>query len=154
MNIDLKELNYKDDITIDTKVSFPKEYYESSKIKGLNDIEVSGRIFYDEADNYYATINVSGDMLLEDSITLEEVSYPLDFTIDDNIPETCINKQNTLDLLEFLWQNIVLEVPIRYTKSDAHNMKGDHWEVIDSENVKGVASPELAKLKDYYEGGE
>ena len=154
MNIDLKELNYKDCIIIDTEVSFPNEYYENSKVRDLNNVKVDGRIAYDDTDEYYAMLNVSGEMILEDSVTLEDVSFPFDFEIDDNIPSNCINKQNILDLLELLWENIVLEVPIAYSKSDAKNLKGDHWEVVDSENVKEEINPELAKIKDYYEGGE
>ena len=45
--------------------------------------------------------------------------------------------QNSLDLEEVLWQNIVLEVPIRVTKTDKTNKtKGDGWELYDEFSKK------------------
>ena len=54
--------------------------------------------------------------------------------------------------MEFLWQNIILEVPIRYTKSDADNLSGDNWQVINGDEEK--IDPRMQKLYDYYKGGE
>ena len=59
-----------------------------------------------------------------------------------------------LDIMELLWQNIVLEVPIRYTKSDADNLKGDNWEVLNAEEKQEEIDPRMQKLLDYYKGGE
>jgi uncharacterized metal-binding protein YceD (DUF177 family) len=57
--------------------------------------------------------------------------------------------------MEFLWQNIVLEVPIRYTKSDADNLKGDNWQVISDNNNEEEIDPRMQKLYDYFnKGGE
>jgi len=88
-----------------------------------------------------------------DSVTLEEIPYEFDFIIDDVVDETCINEQNMLDIMELLWENIVLEVPIRYTKSDAEDLKGDNWEVL-SDNKEDKIDPRMQKLYDYYKGGE
>ena len=71
-------------------------------------------------------------MKICDSISLEEIFYPFDFIIDDEITDFIQNDQNNLDIMEFLWQNIVLEVPIRYTLCDAEKLKGDNWRVLSS----------------------
>ena len=36
-------------------------------------------------------------------------------------------KQNMLDIIELLWENIILEVPISLTKSPNLELKGDGW---------------------------
>ena len=92
-------------------------------------------------------------MYLPDSVTLDKIPYNLDFDIDEVLDEVQ-NNQNTLDIMELLWQNIVLEVPIRYTKSDADNLKGDNWQVINEDEVKEEIDPRLQKLTEYNEGGE
>ena len=51
---------------------------------------------------------------------------------DDEITDFIEKNQNALDINEFLWQNIVLEVPIRYTLCDAEKLKGDNWRVLSS----------------------
>ena len=67
-------------------------------------------------------------MELLDSVTLEPITYDFSFTINDNLVDYLENSENLLDIKEFLWQNIVLEMPIRYTKSDADNLKGDNYD--------------------------
>ena len=45
--------------------------------------------------------------------------------------------QNKLDLKEFLWENIVLEVPIVATKNNKlSKTKGEFWEVRDENSKK------------------
>ena len=56
--------------------------------------------------------------------------------------------------MELLWQNIVLEVPIRYTQSDADNLKGDNWQVIKEDEETNKIDPRLQKLCEYNKGGE
>lgn len=50
--------------------------------------------------------------------------------------------QNMLDIIEFLWENIVLEVPIRVTGSAGVNMKGNGWE-LNSKNEDDGLDPSL-----------
>ena len=76
-------------------------------------------------------------MTILDSVSLEEINYPFDFEIDEEITDFIKNSQNCLDIMEFLWQNIVLEVPIRYTLCDADNLKGDNWCMISNNNEGG-----------------
>ena len=155
MEINLNDLSYKNKILIDDIISFPKEYLKNSDIQKLDNICIKGFLYQNEVNEYIANINVSGQMNLLDSITLKEIPYYFAFTIDDIIPENCINEQNMLDIMELLWQNIVLEEPIRYTKSDADNLKGDNWQVLSDNNKEEKIDPRMQKLYDYYnKGGE
>ena len=74
-------------------------------------------------------------MVLEDAITLEPINHHFKFKINDVISSLGeeINKsleksQNTLDINELLWENIVLEVPISVTNDKNVDLKGNGWE--------------------------
>ena len=151
MKISLNDLYYKDKIIIDEDITFDKSYYDNSEILDLKDIYVNGYIYQNSLDEYEAKLNLKGKMYLKDSNTLDKVEYEFNTDIDDIIDKNLINNQNMLEFSEFLWENIVLEVPIRYTKSDLEKVKGDNWEVKDSEDNKNLP---LEKLKDLYKGGE
>lgn len=153
MKIDLATLNYKD-IDIDEDINYPESFLEGSKILELEKVHASGKIFQDDLDQINIRISVSGIMYLEDSVTLEKIPKDFTFDIDEVLEQNEQNNQNTLDIMELLWQNIVLEVPIRYTKSDAQNLKGDNWEVLSENAKKEEIDPRLQKLTEYYKGGE
>ena len=73
-------------------------------------------------------------MIIEDSISLEPVQYPFSINYDDIIEENCKKNENTLDIFSFLWENIVLEVPLQFTKvEDFSKFRGDGWKLV-SEN--------------------
>lgn len=154
MKINLNELSYKDKIEIDTNVEFNDEYLKASPIKKLENVHAKGFFFQNNAQEYKCNLEVNGIMYLLDSITLEEIPYKFAFNLEENLDEVLENNQNMLDIIELLWQNIVLEVPIRYTQSDAGNMKGDNWKVINESSREKEIDPRMQKLYDYYKGGE
>ena len=151
MKIDLSVLNYKDKIEIDESFSYEEEYLKLSNIIKLDDVKLVGYIYQNNIDEYICKLHVKGVMILPDSITLEPLEKPFEMNLDEVVNDIVKNKQNTLDLKEYLWENIVLEVPIRFTKSDAKNLKGDNWQVIDKESY---IDPRLEKLNELYKGGE
>ena len=153
MKIDLNELSYKDKIDIDETFSYNKDELSTSSIQKLDNVKVKGYIRLNAAEEYEINIDVNGSMELLDSVTLEPITYDFSFTINDNLVDYLENSENLLDIKEFLWQNIVLEVPIRYTKSDADNLKGDHWKVINESEEKKI-DPRLEKLNELFKGGE
>ena len=52
------------------------------------------------------------------------------------------NFENTLDILDVLWQNIVLEVPLRFTNvNDYSKFKGEGWKLLSEEDVKTSNNP-------------
>ena len=154
MKINLSELSYKDKIEINEDFNFSEEYLGATEIKKLNNVHAKGIIYQNDIDEYKCNIEVEGEMILLDSVTLDQIPYKFAFILDDNIDETCINNQNVLDIMELLWENIVLEVPIRYTQSDAENLKGDNWKVLSDEFAEDQIDPRMQKLYDYYKGGE
>ena len=135
--INLQELNYKDEIILNEKVLIPKEYYEKMDITNLSKIKVKGNIKLDEEDNYLIDLAISGVMTLHDSLTYDLVDYP--FTI--KIEETLENSLKTLDLNEFLWHYIVLEVPLRLTNSEMQSINNEHYRVISEEEYNRKNNP-------------
>lgn len=138
-----------DSIDIEEVYSFDEEYLEDSEIKRLDNIKVSGRIYKDSDELFYVDINVSGEMCLEDSISLELVNYQFSIEINEKLEEFLTNNENTLDIMEFLWQNIVLEVPLRYTNVDnISKYSGDGWKLIDESDTKKTNNPFESLLND------
>lgn len=144
----------------DEEIDIPKSYYENTSIKGLSSIKVVGNIKYNVIDEVVINLDVNGEMELVDAITNELVKYPFSIKIDENLAEIDENdakylekSQNTLDIIEFLWENIVLEVPIRVTRSTGVSLHGDGWQLNEDEN-KDKIDPRFQKLDEFFKGGE
>lgn len=138
-------------IAIHEKFSLDKSAYHHPEIIELSDILIDGDIITrDGRDAFIGTIK--GSMILLDSISLEEVSYPFEVDFDDYLPENYINNENTLDIFGFLWENIVLEVPLRFTKvQDLSKYHGDGWRMIREEERRNENNPFLELLNDFEE---
>lgn len=142
MQIDLNKLIYQDKILIDETIDYSKEYLENTDIISLNNVKVQGSIYVDYEKNNVIELNACGTMILTDAITTDPVPY--DFTIE--IAENLENSLKTLDLIEFLWHYIVLEIPIRYSTSDAQELKDKYANVYLEEEVREVNNP----FKDFF----
>lgn len=128
------DLNFNDSYKLNEVVNIPKTYFENSSVKKLDNIKVEGKLYYDSEDNLYADVVISGNMVLADDISLEEVLYPFSIEYNDILDENLKNNQNTLDLFEFLWENIVLEVPLKFTKvTNLSEFHGDGWKLVSEE---------------------
>lgn len=142
MNIDLTALHSHvvDKIDITNVYTIPEDYFGTTGVKKLADIKVNGYVYLspseDDIEQEVDSINckIEGNMIIEDSISLEPVEYPFSIIYDDIIEENCKKNENTLDIFSFLWENIVLEVPLQFTKvEDFSKFRGDGWKLV-SEN--------------------
>lgn len=152
MIIDLSKIDEKGQ-NIDLVVSFDENYLKNTAIQELNNVVVKGRIFYDVTSEVIIDVNVKGKMVLLDAIDLEPIDYPFNININESVSENSEEfcrifekTSNILDIKNFLWQNIVLEVPIRVVRDTNKSIfkEGDGWELID-ENTKKV-DPRLSPL--------
>lgn len=152
MIIDLSKVDEKGQ-NIDLVVSFDENYLKNTAIQELNNVVVKGRIFYDVTSEVIIDVNVKGKMVLLDAIDLEPIDYPFNININESVSENSEEfcrifekTSNILDIKNFLWQNIVLEVPIRVVRDTNKSIfkEGDGWELID-ENTKKV-DPRLSPL--------
>ena len=142
MEIDLNKLIYEDRIDIDEVISYSNDYIKNTDIIELNDVNVKGNISKDYEENIIINLNVLGTMYLEDAITLEKVPYKFSIEIEENLE----NSLKTLDLIEFLWHYIVLEIPIRYTTSDTEELKSTYEDVYSEDEVRNENNP----FKDFF----
>lgn len=135
MKIDLFKLNNFNEVFIDEDIAFAEEYYIDSDIRDVKNFHVKGNIMIDYEDFIVTDLVLTGELILPCAVTLDDVLYPIEVKMEENIGkfEDFYNKnKNTLDILPFIWENIVTEVPIRVVKEDIGDIKlsGDGWEVV------------------------
>ena len=160
MDIDLSLLHSKtkEEIDITNTYTIPKEYYESTIVENAENIKVTGKVYMnssiDDADEEedYIKAKIEGDIILTDSISLEPVSYPISIDFDDILEQNCKKDENTLDIFQFLWENIVLEIPLQFTKvKDLSKFHGDGWRLVSEEDFKIENNPFTDLLENYKE---
>ena len=158
MVIDLTKLMYRevDSIPIDAELEIPKDYLNND-IRDISKVKVLGEIT-DEGELFDVSLNIKCDLTLICSISLKDVKYPVDINIDEIIGENGENLEefdkiinNSIDLLPIIWQNILLEVPIKVVSPDVkeENIYGDGWKFITKEEENKEIDPRLSKLKDF-----
>ena len=159
MNIDITKLksNILDQIDIDQEVIIDKELLDETEIIELKNTYVKGYITKDDINEFNLTVRVYGTMVLPCSVSLKPTNHDFDFEIDDNINKlleelgkTLKNDENTIDIFPIIWENILMEIPMRIVNEDIHDVKlqGDGWKVITEKEDNEEINPELAKLKD------
>lgn len=144
-------------LEIDEKIEFNSEKLKTTEIQKLENIKAKGTISRVDNNVYHITLNITGNMILLCARSLNEVNCPLNIILDKNIKEEGSDEenqlifQNSLDISSIVWENIVLEVPLRVIKEDATFLsKGDGWSLIDENEKKFNDSPlsELSNLLD------
>ena len=140
MIIDLTELmtNNKEVLNLSFSVSYDEDKFVNTSIKELRDTIFKGKIRKIYDDDYEIEGNLSGVMVLPDDITLDDVLY--EFSIDvmenfseyDNEENNLVIFQNKLDISDYLWQNILVEVPLKVVSEKSKNikLKGNGWRFI------------------------
>lgn len=144
--------NIKDSIEINQDILFCSSYLKDSDILELKNVHVIGNIEKNLDDELHMDAKVDGTMILEDSISLDPIDYPFSLEIDENVEEKVKKDENTLDLRGILWENIVLEVPLKFTKvKDLSKFHGDGWKLMDEEELQKNNNPFSELLKDFGE---
>ncbi len=115
-------------------------------------MKVVGEITRQTDDIDYVDLDVSGVMILQDSISLEDIEYPFSLKIEGDLKEFITNLENSLDIIELLWENIVLEIPLKYTKvEDLSKFHGDGWKLVSEEEATTSHNPFNELLKNIEE---
>ena len=155
MNINLSKLlcNQTDEIVINEEIDIPKEYLNDD-IRDISKVSVNGSI---TNDGYMLSLrlNIKCVLTLICSISLKDVKYDVDIDIEEEISEENDENMkilnNSIDLLPIIWQNILMEIPIKVVSPDIEekNIYGDGWKFITDEEEEKEIDPRLSKLKDY-----
>jgi uncharacterized protein len=159
MNIDLVKLNNGliNRVDIEQSYLFSDEKLVGTDIQSLSEIKLKGYIDKDNLENYRIYLNVNGVMTIPCSLTLKPVDYPFDIEIDgclqeilDEIDKKIKKVENTIDILPIIWENILMEIPMKVVSKDAKDLKleGNGWKLITEKEESKEINPELEKLKD------
>ena len=146
MIIDLGSLvtNLKKSIDIDKSIDMSSIDLSNTSIRKLNNTYFKGKITRLGDDTFSIVGILSGTMVLPDDITLEDVDYNYEIQIDENFGESTENSennieivQNTIDILPFLWQNIIVEIPLKVVNDKNKNktFEGNGWRLISEDEV-------------------
>ena len=161
MLINLSKLitNISDEITFNDEVEIDKSYLENTDIKDISKVKVEGSIRPYE-NNFELNMNIKCTLTLICSISLKDVKYDININVNEIIGESTDEVEieennkiinNTIDLIPIIWQNIILEVPLKVISPDVkrENLEGDGWKFITEEKVDNKdIDPRLEKLKD------
>lgn len=131
MKIDLRKLYSLASVDVDGTITFPEEKLKSVGIIRLEDVSVHGKAIINYEDEIELDLDLSGKMYLPCAISLEEVEVPFATKIEEIIGENNINNNFYLDLSDILWENIVLEIPIKVVKEGVQleTSSGKGWSV-------------------------
>jgi uncharacterized protein len=151
-------------LMIDETLSLQDLSNRDDEVRRVSPVHVSG---YAEISRTKATfyITVKGEMVLPCSVTLEDVPFPFHFNMsetflweaspgddgDEDEEEIHDVKDQTIDLIPYIEEAILVEKPIRVISEKAKNIprpQGEGWEFLSEGNRKQQIDPRLAKLKD------
>ena len=140
-------------IEVNEDVFVSKEELNKVNIIDLKDTKVTGYITKDDTDSYNLDLVLDGILVLPDSVSLNPVDVPFSTEIYGNyaemmeeIQEIAKKSNNSLDIFPIIWENILMEIPMRVVSEDAENieLKGDGWQLITEK--KAEKNPAFEKL--------
>ena len=136
-------------IDINGEVNIPSGLLEGTSIRKLKSVYFNGYIDSLDDESYELVGTLEGTMVIPDDITLEDYTYNFTSEVEEKIEESDINLQKTLDITEILWQNILVEIPLKAVNEKNKNLslKGDGWRLISEDEVNSSNNP-LGGLSD------
>ena len=153
MNIDLTRLNNDIDKSVDVDITYN---FSKDELVGTDlidcDCSVKGLITKNSLKDIILDLIVSGVMIIPCAITLKPTEYPYNIEIKGSLSEI-LNKNeeiftNTLDILPIIWENILMEIPMRVVSPSAEDieLRGDGWRLVTDEEVTSSPFAELEDL--------
>lgn len=160
MNFDLLRLKNGIDkkIIVDEIYSFNEEQLKGTDVSKLDNVHINGEITLNALGDIYLSLEVNGVMIIPCAVTLKPVEYPFNIIIEGDLSEISEENEekfiNSIDILPIIWENILMEIPMRVVSegADISNLKGDGWRVI-TEEEENVNS-ELSKLEELLKTSE
>ena len=161
MKYDLVRLNNNIDkyISVSEEYSFTEDELSGTDLLKLDDVKINGEIFKNSLGNIELNLEVEGVMVMPCAITLKPVNYPFNIEISgeieelmENFEENSTNFQNSIDILPIIWENILMEIPMRVVSDEAENSniikEGEGWKFVTEEEEKKSPLSELMDMID------
>ena len=160
MELNLAELT-NGSVTYDNDFVINADTYKEVGILDLKKLHVTGDISLNSVSMLAVNLIITGIMVIPDSVTNEPVEYPFTSKIEEEYDindefflEYYQKEQNILDIMKILWENIVLEVPMRFTLAKDAHLSGDGWSLGEDKNKDDQIDPRLAKLAELLDNGK
>lgn len=162
MNIDLTNLiaSNRDELAVEGIIDVPQDMMDNTFIRSLKDTKFHGRVMKLCDGNYQLIGVLSGVMILPDDITLEDVEVAFSSEIEENFGEKAgIGEnnlkiiQNRLDITEFLWQNILVEIPPKVVseKNKDLALEGNGWRLVTEEELNNRNDSPFSELSKMFD---
>lgn len=137
MIISLIPLNTRGRVDFEQKLE--SNVFTHNQVKELNNVKVKGTIVDNGTDDYEVQLEITGQIILKSSVNGSDVIQDLNIKYHDfieNFVENYKNSSNSLDILPIIWENILLEIPIRAVNSEDEFelASGSGWEIISEED--------------------
>ena len=117
------------------ELDFSKEAETVEDIQNIGIALVEGTISRVDDDIFRCVYHLKVDLVLSCSLTLEPVNYSMNFEQEDligyaneNYDDVVEISGNTVDLKAIVWDNIIVNIPIRIVRDDA-------YEILASRNI-------------------
>lgn len=141
MLLDLTKLQNRkeNELIFNEVITLDKSIYENTDIRELSPLDVSINIHRFNDFEYNMDLIIKGTMILPCSITLKDINYPFEIKTEVKLTNNTENDeeyvkiiQNNIDIIPIIWQNIVLEIPLKVTSEDISDsiQSGDGWKLI------------------------
>ena len=126
-------------------------YIDNTDIIKISPVEINGSFEIYDDDLYEFYFNIKCTLTLACAITLVEVPYEIDISVEEIFSSDVNDEYNnidgiTIDLLPIIWSNILLEKPMRVLSKDAY--LNQQKEISDLE-VEEDINQAFANLKNY-----
>lgn len=117
------------------ELDFSNEAENVEDIQNIGIALVEGTISRVDDDIFRCVYHLKVDLVLSCSLTLEPVNYSMNFEQEDligyaneNYDDVVEISGNTVDLKAIVWDNIIVNIPIRIVRDDA-------YEILASRNI-------------------
>jgi len=138
------------DNRFDTKIDL-SEFIGGTDIIKMSLVEVSGDFEIYDNEEFVFYIDIKCTLVLPCAITLDEVEYVIDISVEEVFTSHKDGDSNTIegitiDLLPIIWSNILLEKPMRVLSENAYD-KVDFGNTDFEEDELDNAFADLKKLQ-------
>ncbi|HET7658003.1 MAG TPA: YceD family protein [Bacillales bacterium] len=125
-------------------------------IRDISKVQVAGNAVF-EGGKITFFLDIQGRMVLPSSLTLEDVPYPFHLHTQEIFGEDSSGQEEevheieneTIDLLPYVKEAILVEKPIRVVGNDEQPLSsGEGWEVVSEKQLKNRIDPRLEKLQE------
>ncbi len=164
MKYNISELikNGNEPFDVNEKVDFSSIASLHHEVRKITPVSIIGKGQL-TGENVLFNLNIKCELILPCALTLVDVNYPIDihteevFTFKEGAKEVDydedinIVKGNFIELAPVIWQNIIVNIPIRVISDNAYERvqkQGDNWQLVKEDNQENDIDPRFAVLKD------